>query len=155
MLDVIDYDIWIGIFILTGILYLINHLRNRDKRTVYRISPDSLERSKKVIMSALPIIEDEKESRIIDQRKLAYPKENIKSAAKILAYYYWTKKQPEELSRVQNAYIELSRFQNTMMSSDEQAREMMREKKANEREFTDYLNRSPFSVAKKKSKNKG
>lgn len=149
MLDAIDYDIWIGIFILTAALYLVNHLRNRDKRTVYRISPESLQRSKKVMMSVLPIIEDPEEDSIIDQRKLAYPKENIKSAAKILAYYYWTKKQPEELSRVQNAFIALSRFQNSMQGSEDQTREMMREKKANTREFEDYLSRSPFSVRKK------
>jgi len=149
MFDAIDYDIWIGIFFLTGALYLINHMRNRDKRTVYRISPDSLQRSKKVMMSVLPILEDPEEDSIIDQRKLAYPKDNIKSAAKILAYYYWTKKQPEELSRVQNAFISLSRFQNSMMNSEDQSREMMREKKSNTREFEDYLSRSPFSVRKK------
>lgn len=150
MLDVLDTKVWIGIFALTALLYFIRFLQSRDKRTVYRVSPESLKRSKTVIMSVLPYIENDDDNTLIDERKLAYPKENVKSAAKILAYYYWTKKQPTELSRVKNAYISLCRFQNPEASLDEQARDMATERKSNTREFTAYLSHSPFNVKKAK-----
>jgi hypothetical protein len=153
MLEILDTEIWLGIFILTAILYLARYLQNRNnKRTVYRVSSDSLERSKKVIMSVLPLIEDTNGKSTIDARQLTYPKENIKSAAKILAYYYWTKKQPGELNRVKDAYISLCRFQNAEASMDDQAREMGRERKINTREFEQYMTHSPFNAKKRKNK---
>jgi len=153
MLDVIDTEIWIGLFVLTGILYIARYIqRKNDTRTVYRVSAESLERSKKVMMSVLPLIEDTDGNSIIDIRHLAYPKENVKSAAKILAYYYWKKKQPAELSRVKNAYLSLGRFQDPSRSMDEQARLMTREGRLNEKEFKQYMSHSPFNVKKAKGK---
>ncbi|QGY40057.1 hypothetical protein GM415_07925 [Pseudodesulfovibrio cashew] len=151
MFEILDTEVWLGIFILTGILYFIRYMQNRNrKRTVYRVSADSLQRSKQVLVAYLPLIEGGDTKSVIDKRRLPFPKEHVKSAAKILAYYYWKKKQPEELARVKNAYISLCRFQNSDMDLEDQAGEMTREHKLNSREFDQYMSHSPFNVKKKK-----
>lgn len=153
MFEILDTEIWIGLFALTAVLYFIRYLqRNNNKRTVYRVSNDSLQRSREVMMTVLPLVEEGDTKAIIDKRRLPYPKKNVKSAAKILAYYYWKKKQPDEFARVKNAYISLARFQEKDTELEEQARFMAREKKSNTHEFEFYMTQSPFNVKKVRKK---
>lgn len=151
MFDFLDKEIWIGLLILTAMLYLARFLQSRNKRTVYRISPESLKRSREVMLKILPLVEDEDNQPIIDNRQLPYPKDNVKSAAKILAYYYWKKNQQTELQRVKNAFISLSRFQDSDMEHEEREREQTREQEILTREFECYLTHSPFNGGKGKA----
>lgn len=149
MFDILDKEIWIGMVALTAILYMIKFFQSRCKRTVYRISPESLQRSKEVMMKVLPLVETgEDESALLDDRRLPCSKENIKSAAKILAYFYWKKDQHTELQRVKNVYISLARFQDVDMGLEDQARRLSSEKKRLTREFEHYMAHSPFSAGK-------
>lgn len=143
MLELLDKELWIGLLALTGLLYLAKFLQSRQKQTVYRISPESLQRSREVMLKILPLVEDKDFQPIIDERHLPYPKDNIKSAAKILAYYYWKRDQQTELQRVKNAFISLSRFQDLEMEHADQEREQSREQKVLTREFECYLTHSP------------
>jgi len=149
MFDMLDTEIWAGMIALTAILYLIKFFQGRCKRTVYRISPESLDRSKQVLLKVLPLVEaNEDEASLLDDRRLPYTKENIKSAAKILAYYYWKKDQHTELMRVKNVYVALSRFQDTDLGLEDQARRLSKERKRLLREFEHYMAHSPFSAGK-------
>lgn len=147
MFDILDMEIWVGILALTAVLYFIKFLQSQNKRTVYRISPASLKRSKEVMLKVLPLIEDD-EVTLLDERRLPYPKDNIKSAAKILAYFYWKKDQQTELMRVKHAYISLARFQNTDMELETQAQKLAKEQKRLTREFECYIAHSPFNDGK-------
>jgi len=148
MSDVLDFEIWAGILTLTAILYLIKYLQSRKKQVVYRISPDSLDRSKKVILSILPLVEDEDNASLLDERRLPYSKEHVKNAAKILAYYYWKKHKPAELARIKNVFISLCRFQNTELDMEAQARVMSKEQARLTREFEHYMTHSPLKTGK-------
>lgn len=151
MIDELDTEVWIGIFALTAVLYLFKYIQGRgNKQTVYRVSPKSLEKSKTVMMSVLPLVEDDDEESIIDKRRLRYSKEDVKSAAKILTYYYWKQKQPEELARVENGFIALCRFQDTNDGMEEQVRKMGRERASNTRELQHYLSCAPFNAKRGK-----
>lgn len=147
-MDVLDMDLWIGMIALAVLLYAVKWFVNR-KRTVkvYRVSPQSLKRSKEVMMSVLPLVEDGGDH-ALDSARLTHSKENIKSAAKILAYYFFTKKQISELDRVKHAFVALSRFQDKAMDEETQERRMTRERKQLERELQYYMTHSPFNVKK-------
>lgn len=147
MFDILDKEIWIGLFTLTAVLYLIKFLQSRTKKKVYRISPESLNRSKQVLLTILPLVEDDRQSPLDDER-LPYPKDSIKNAAKILAYYYWKQDQSTELMRVKNAYISLSRFQNRDLEPEMRLKRLEREKKRLTREFESYIAHSPFNSGK-------
>lgn len=148
MSDVLDFEIWAGILTLTAILYLIKYLQSRKKQVVYRISPDSLDRAKKVMLAVLPLVEDEDNASLLDERRLPYSKEQVKNAAKILAYYYWKKNKPAELSRIKNVFISLARFQNTDLDMEAQARVMSREQVRLTREFELYMTHSPLKTGR-------
>lgn len=143
----IDIEIWIALFAIAGILYLMKWLQSRRKVTVYRISPKSLEISKRVMLSMLPLIENEHDHPL-DETMLPYPKENIKSAAKILAYYYWKENRHSEVTRIKNGFIALSRFQNSDLSHEGQTRRAQKEKTRLTREFECYLTHSPYKTGK-------
>lgn len=143
-----DMEIWIGLFALTAILYAAKWWQGSRKVTVYRISPESLERSKEVILRVLPLVEDEKDS-VLDAKRLPYSKDNIKSAAKILAYYYWKENCAEELTRVKHCFISLARFQNTELEPDARSRLQTNEKKRLTRELDYYLTHYPFKATKR------
>ncbi|QJB58360.1 hypothetical protein HFN16_03910 [Pseudodesulfovibrio sp. zrk46] len=145
----LDMEIWIGLIALTALLYLIKFIQGRSKRTVYRISSESLQRSKQVMLKVLPLVENvETDSELLDDRRLPFPKDNIKSAAKILAYYYWKQDQQTELARVKNVFISLSRFQDVDLGLEDQARRLSSEKKRLTREFEYYITHSPFSTGR-------
>jgi len=143
----IDNEIWVGILVLTAVLYGIKWIQSKRTVTIYRISPESLDRSKKVMMAVLPLIEDGKNS-LLDATRLPCHKNNIKSAAKILAYYFWKEKQHEELARVKNCFIALSRFQNQDLDSDAQERLASKEKQRFTHEIENYIRHSPYKNGK-------
>jgi hypothetical protein len=143
-----DMEIWIGLFALTAILYAAKWWQGNRKVTVYRISPQSLQRSKDVMLQVLPLVEDDKDSPL-DLKRLPYSKESIKSAAKILAYYYWKENCHEELSRVKRCFISLSRFQNADLDPEARKRLQGGEKKRLTRELDYYLTHYPFKATKK------
>ncbi len=141
----LDTEIWVGLLSLTAILYLIKWMQSHKKSKVYRISPDSLRRSKEVLLRVLPLVEDG-ENETLDSTRLPYAKESVKSAAKILAYYYWKQNQHQELMRVKNCFISLSRFQNKDLDPDSQERLYTKEKQRLTREFNCYITHSPFKA---------
>lgn len=143
----IDTDIWIGLFLLTAVLYLLKWFQCRNKNKVYRISADSLQRSKDVMLKVLPLVEDDSDH-TLDASYLPYDKESVKSASKILAYYYWKKNQHTELNRVKNCFISLCRFQNRDLDQYAQERMQEREKVRLTREFECYITHSPFKASK-------
>lgn len=143
----IDTEIWVGIFSLTAILYIFKWIQSRKKTRVYRVSPESLQRSKQVMLLVLPLVEDGRESPL-DISRLPYPKESIKSAAKILAYYFWKKEQIEELERIKHCYVSLSRFQHEDQDAETRDRRAATEKKRLTRELNFFLTHSPFKTGK-------
>ena len=143
----LDTEIWVGLFVLTAVLYGIKWWQGTRKVKVYRISPQSLERSKEVMLKVLPLVEDEKQSPL-DLNRLPYSKESVKSAAKILAYYYWKENRPEELSRVKNCFISLARFQAKLEDEEHRMRKAAVEKKRLQRELDYYLTHYPFKARK-------
>lgn len=143
MLDMIDNVFWLYLLGGTGILYAVNwFVSRRSKRTVYRISNDSLAKSKQVMIRLLNIVEDEKTTPL-DERSLPFEREQIKSAAKILAYFYLKQRLPEDYRRVKAGFIALSRFQNMEHAELRQEAQMKKEAKQLKREFEIYIRRSP------------
>lgn len=147
-MDVLDMDVWIGLIGLTCLLYIVKWFVGR-KRTVrvYRVSPESLKRSKEVMLGLLPLVEDGGDLPL-DRQQLRRTKDEIKSACKILAYYFFTKKQTEELERIKKAFVALSRFQDPNLDPETQERRMHREQRQLERELQFYMTHSPFNVKK-------
>jgi len=146
----LDMELWIGIIGLTILLYGLKwFVTHRRKVKVYRISPQSLQRSKEVMVAVLPLVEDG-ESFPLDDARRPYPKEDIKSAAKIMAYYFWRKKKHDELKRVKNCFIAISRFQDSSLDLETQERAASREKKQLARELDYYMTHSPFNVSKRR-----
>jgi hypothetical protein len=96
------------------------------------------------MVAILPLVED-KQEHPLDEASLPYPKENIKSAAKILAYYYWKQNQHTDLTRIKNGFIALSRFQNFDLSPESQERLTKKEKTRLTREFDCYLTHTPYN----------
>ena len=150
MTDVLDWEIWAGLLLLTAILYALKFLQSRRKTTVYRVSADSLKRSQEVMLLVLPIVESTGGD-LIDHNRLPYPKESIKSAAKILSYYYWKKHRLEELSRIKNCFIALSRFQREDMDEEARAKRAKREETKLTREYECFVTHSPFKMDAAKS----
>lgn len=143
-----DIDLWVGILILTILLYGLKWLITKQRRVkVYRISPQSLKRSKTVIMAVLPLVEDES-NLPLDETRLPYSKDDIKSAAKIMAYYFWRKKRYAELTRIKNCFVAISRFQNNNLDLESQERRASRERKQLGRELDHYMTHSPFNVSR-------
>lgn len=143
-----DTEVWVGLFALTALLYMVKWWQGTRKVKVYRISPQSLERSKEVMLKVLPLVEDEKES-VLDAVRLPYPKDTVKSAAKILAYYYWKENRPEELGRVKRCFVSLARFQPRGEDEELTDRRALREKKRLVRELDYYLTHYPFKARKR------
>ena len=142
----LDMNIWIGVIALTVLLYATKWWLGRSRKvTVYRISPESLKRAKEVVMAVLPLVEDG-ESFPLDRSRLLYAKEDVKSAAKIMAYYFWKKRRHEELSRIKNCFLSLSRFQDGGLDLEAQERQAARERARLERELNYYMTHSPFSA---------
>jgi hypothetical protein len=142
----LDMNIWLGVIVLTVLLYCFKWWLGRSRKVkVYRVSPQSLKRAKEVVVGVLPLVEDG-ESFPLDQRRLVYPKEDVKSAAKIMAYYFWKKRQHDELSRVKNCFVSLARFQDTGLDLEAQERKAARERNQLERELNYYMTHSPFNA---------
>lgn len=148
MTDILDWEIWAGLLLLTALLYTMKWIQSRRKRTVYRISSESLKRSQQVIMHTLPIVENT--PGLIDDTRLPYPKDNIKSAAKILSYYYWKEHRMEELGRVKNCFISLARFQTEEMDDEIREKRAKQEEVKLTREFECYITHSPFKTGVRK-----
>jgi hypothetical protein len=146
----LDIEIWLGLLILTTLLYGIKWWHERARQvTVYRISPESLKRSKQVIMDVLPLVEDG-ESFPLDSVSLRHSKDDVKSAAKILTYYFWKKKQHDELVRIKSCFVAISRFQDRNHDMETQERRASRERKQLERELAFYMTHTPFNAKKKR-----
>ena len=142
----LDMNIWVGVIALTAILYGVKWwLSSTRKVRVYRISPESLKRAKEVLIAVLPLVEDG-ESFPLDQTRLLHSKEDVKSAAKILAYYFWRRKQHDELARVKQCFVALSRFQDNTADLEAQERQAARERAQLERELNYYMTHSPFNA---------
>lgn len=145
-----DIQLWMGLIILTILLYSLKWWHDKARRVkVYRVSPESLKRSKQVMMAVLPLIEDGHDHPI-DRSRLRYAKEDVKSAAKIMAYYFWLKKQHDELTRVKDCFVGISRFQDSHLEQDARERLAERERKQLERELEFYMTHSPFNARKKR-----
>ncbi|WP_316897461.1 hypothetical protein [Pseudodesulfovibrio indicus] len=142
----LDMNIWLGVIVLTLVLYGVRwwHSSTRKVR-VYRISPESLKRAKEVLVAVLPLVEDG-ESFPLDQGRLPHSKEDVKSAAKIMAYYFWRSKQHNELARVKQCFVALSRFQDNSTDMEAQERQASRERAQLERELSFYMTHSPFNA---------
>lgn len=149
MSELLDWEIWAGLLALTSILYLLKWVQSRRKTKVYRVSADSLKRSQQVLLLVLPLVENG-DGDLIDESRLPYPKDNIKSAAKILSYYYWKENRLEELSRVKNCFIALSRFQGQDLDEDTRRRNAEREEARLIREYECYITHSPFKSSVRK-----
>ncbi|NDV19660.1 hypothetical protein GO013_09540 [Pseudodesulfovibrio sp. JC047] len=142
----IDTQVWVGILVTTFLLYLLKwYVLRKRKVKIYRISRESLHRSKDVLMAVLPLVEDESDHPL-DESMLPYSKEDIKSAAKILAYYFWRKRRHEDLQRIKHCFVAISRFQNPKHDLEAQARAATWERNRLERELNLYMTHSPFSV---------
>ena len=142
----LDMNIWLGVIVLTVLLYGFKWWMGTRRRVkVYRVSPESLKRSKEVVVSILPLVEDG-ENYPLDERRLHYSKEDVKSALKIMAYYFWKKRQHDELTRVKNCFVALSRFQDANLDLEAQERQAGRERARLERELNYYMTHSPFNA---------
>ncbi|XXJ21245.1 hypothetical protein ACR42D_17250 [Desulfovibrio caledoniensis] len=142
----LDTNIWLGVIVLTILLYTFKWWFGRRRKVkVYRVSPESLKRAKEVVVVVLALVEDG-ESFPLDERRLLYPKEDVKSAAKIMAYYFWKKRRHDELSRVKNCFVSLARFQDTGLDLEAQERRAARERARLERELNYYMTHSPFNA---------
>jgi hypothetical protein len=142
----LDMNIWLGVIVLTVLLYGIKWWHgSRRKVKVYRVSPQSLKRAKEVVVNVLALVEDG-ESFPLDERRLAFPKEDVKSAAKIMAYYFWKKRRHDELSRVKHCFVSLARFQDAGLDLEAQERRASRERTRLERELDYYMTHSPFNA---------
>lgn len=143
MFDFSDKDVWLALIGLTILLYGIKWLLNSKRQKIYRVSPDVLRQAKEVVLKVLPLVEDGQESPL-SEYGLPYSRENVKSAVKILAYYFWRENLKEELERMKNCYISLSRFQNPDLEDNLTAKLVAREKERLTNEFEDYTTHSPF-----------
>ncbi|OIQ49492.1 hypothetical protein BerOc1_01417 [Pseudodesulfovibrio hydrargyri] len=142
----LDTNIWMGVIVLTILLYTFKWWLGRIRKVkVYRVSPESLKRAKEVVVRVLSLVEDG-ETFPLDERRLAYPKEDVKSAAKIMAYYFWKKRRQDELSRVKNCFVSLARFQDIGLDLEAQERRASRERVQLERELNYYMTHAPFSA---------
>jgi hypothetical protein len=142
----LDTNIWLGVIVLTILLYTFKWWLGRSRKVkVYRVSPESLKRAKEVVVGVLLLVEDG-ENFPLDERRLLYPKEDVKSAAKIMAYYFWKKRRHDELSRVKNCFVSLARFQDTGLDLEAQERRAARERARLERELNYYMTHSPFNA---------
>ncbi|BCS88570.1 hypothetical protein [Pseudodesulfovibrio sediminis] len=145
-----DTELWVGIIALTALLYGFKWFITKQRSVkVYRISPQSLQRSKTVIMAVLPLVEDESTAPL-DEALLRYSKDDIKSAAKIMAYYFWRKKRYAELTRIKNCFVAISRFQNKNLDLESQKRRVARERKQLGRELDHYMTHSPFNASRRR-----
>ena len=143
-----DSQLWMGLILLTILLYLLKWWHDKARRIkVYRVSPESLKRSNQVMMAVLPLIEDGKDT-LIDRNRLRYPKEDVKSAAKIMAYYFWLKRQHDELTRVKHCFVSIARFQDENLEDETRERQAVRERRQLERELEYYMTHSPFNARK-------
>lgn len=133
-----DANLWLGLVAVTCALYMLKWLQGRRKVTVYRVSPASLKRSKDVMLRVLPLVEDGSDC-VLDDTGLPCDKATIKSAAKILAYYFWKENQHEELARVKQCFIAMARFQNRDLDPEARERLAGRERERLLREFECYL----------------
>ena len=142
----LDMNLWLGVIVLTVLLYLFKWWLERSRKLkVYRVSPQSLKLAKKVVVGVLPLVEDG-ESFPLDKKRLIYAKEDVKSAAKIMAYYFWKKRRHEELSRVKNCFVSLARFQDMGLDLEAQERKASRERAQLERELNYYMTHAPFNA---------
>ncbi|WP_238528160.1 hypothetical protein [Pseudodesulfovibrio mercurii] len=139
-------NIWLGVIVLTILLYGLKWWHGRGRKVkVYRVSPESLKRAKEVVVPVLALVEDG-ESFPLDEQRLVHSKEDVKSAAKIMAYYFWKKRRQEELARIKHCFVALSRFQDASLDLEAQERRSARERARLEREINFYLTHSPFSA---------
>ena len=145
-----DSQLWTGLILLTILLYALKWWHDTARRIkVYRVSPESLKRSQQVMVAVLPLIEDGHDNPI-DRSRLRYTTEDVKSAAKIMAYYFWLKRQHDELTRVKNCFVGIARFQDRELEEDARERQAERERKQLERELDYYMTHSPFNARKKR-----
>lgn len=146
----LDMNIWLGVIVLTILLYGIKWWHGRSRKVkVYRISPESLKRAKEVVVSVLSVVEDD-ENFPLDEKRLPYAKEDVKSAAKIMAYYFWRKRRQEELTRIKQCFVALSRFQDASLDLEAQERRAARERVRLQRELDFYMTHSPFTARRVK-----
>ncbi len=134
-----EYDIWIGLFALMGVLLIIRTIMTRkNKRKVMRVNPETVNASREIIMKVLPMVEDESTS-LREMHSLPCEKDRVKSAAKIMAYCFNRNNQYEELARIRRCFVSLSRFQDDSLDEEERKRRAEREHSQLKREIDDYL----------------
>lgn len=134
-----EYDIWIALFALMGVLLIIRTIMNKtNKRTVMRVNPDTVKASKDIILRVLPLVEDDSDS-LRGIHVLPCDKERVKSAAKVMAYCFNRNSQYEELARVRRCFVNLARFQDDTLDEEERVRLAEREQKQLTREIDTYL----------------
>lgn len=116
-----DNDLWIPLFALLGVAIIIKLAWKPRKRRILRISPESVEASRKVVIEVLPLVEGDADHPM-DERMLPYPKDKIKSALKIVIYQLAHNRQKKELERVKNCYLGLARFQDLELAGENVAK---------------------------------
>lgn len=114
----LDTSLWIPLFALLGIALIVRFAWKPKPRKVLRISADSLEASRKLALQILPLVE-ESGSHPLDEGLLPCPKSRVKSALKILAHQFSRNGKQEELTRIRNCYVSLSRFQDLGLAGEQ------------------------------------
>ncbi|MBI9078549.1 MAG: hypothetical protein JEY79_02255 [Pseudodesulfovibrio sp.] len=142
-----DTTLWIAMLSLAAIVYLLKAFQNNKPIKVYRITPKSLQTSKRIMLEVLPLVEDG-QTNPLDDACLPYSKDNIKSAAKILAYYFWKENQHKELVRIKHCFISLSRFQDAALTLESREKRTSKERTRLTREFNCYITRTPPANSK-------
>jgi len=138
----IETELWVGMFALAAFVYVLKAIQSKKQVKVYRITPKSLRASKRVMLDVFPLVEDG-QACPLDDSCLPYSKDNIKNAAKILAYYFWKENQHKELVRVKHCFIALSRFQNANLTPETREKRTRKEKTRLTHEFNCYITHTP------------
>lgn len=152
MYDIIEENmLWFFILAGTALLYGLNYfvsLSRKKTQTVYRISNESLAKSKQVMIRLLKLVEDGQNT-VLDERSLPFQKDDIKSAGKILGFFYLRQRLPEDYQRVKEGFIALSRFQDIELPPNKLEALMKRDAAKLKLEFEAYIRRSPVCEPKK------
>ncbi|GAB7022082.1 hypothetical protein [Salidesulfovibrio brasiliensis] len=138
----LDNDLWIPLFALMGLALVIKFAWRPKKRKILRISPASVQASRKVAIEVLPLVEGDADHPM-DERLLPYPKDRIKSALKILIYQFAHTKQSGELERVKNCYVGLARFQDLEMLGENAVKVCASERERLSADIHRYLMNAP------------
>lgn len=133
-------DLWIGLFALMGALLLARAIvsKVKGKRKVLRVSPETIEASKGIVVKYLPLVEDNSKG-LRDILDLPCEKRQVKNALKVMAYCFTRQRQHKELTRVRDAFVALHRFQDGNLKDERIISAAKKERRRLTQEIKDYL----------------